>query len=188
MTQRCLLGALVLLLLHGSSADAQRTVITGAGKTIQGLRPDVHVSLGYGDFGVGFRLDIPVMQPGPLRNARTRVADELAVSVGLDLMFVDFDDEVCRNAAGDLVDCDDLDVGVWPTAVVQWNVYLNERWSLLSELGLALLIGETRSDRPGDDFDIEPVINVGARLHSRGRLGLLLRAGYPTALQVGMIF
>lgn len=178
------LGALALAV----PAEASAQVIRSGGKPIEGLRPDVHVSVGYGDFGVGFRLDIPVMQPGPLRNARSRVTDELAVSVGLDLMFVDFDDERCVDGAGDRVDCDDLDIGVWPVAVVQWNVYLNERWSIFPELGLALLFGETRSDRPGDDFDIEPVINFGARLHTRGRFGLLLRAGYPTALQIGMTF
>ncbi len=180
------LGLVLLAALAPHEAAAQ--VIRSGGRPIQGIRPDVHVSLGYGDFGVGFRLDIPLMQPGPLRNARSRVTDELAVSVGLDLMFVDFDDELCLDGDGERVDCDDLDIGVWPVAVVQWNVYLNERWCIFPELGLALLFGETRSDRAGDDFDIEPVINFGARLHTRGRFGLLLRAGYPTAVQVGMTF
>ena len=157
---------------------------------IRGVRPEVHLSLGgFGDLGAGFRIDIPIVPEGFLRNGR----DDFALSPGLDIQFYDFnhaDDDrraghcngpapgPCRHGANGVV--------VIPQLAGQWNFYFpRHAWSIFPELGLAVVIGDWDGS---DDVRVEPLVAFGARKHFSGRTALVLRAGWPAGFQVGLTF
>ncbi len=141
---------------------------------IEGVRIDLHADLGgYGSFGMGFRLDIPVV-PGGLING---VEDELAISPGLDVFFQNFYPHY-------------YDGGPYfiPGVVMQWNFYLGQHWSVFPEAGIAFYAGNRYELRRNTAF--YPVANfgVGARYHINPRVALLLRVSTPTGLQFGVTF
>jgi hypothetical protein len=186
----------LLVLLAGSSlAEAQerRVLRGGNAPKIQGVRFDVHLDLGWDDFGVGFRVDIPVVPDGFLRSSR--VEDEFVISPGLDVMFFDWDDDHYDRCNDDF---DDDDIGIWPVVVAQWNIYLNDKWSVFPELGIAFMFLDSWDDdwefrRGGwvcddDDFDVTAAVSFGARYHFTRRLSLLMRVNWPAGLQIGLTF
>ena len=88
---------------------------------IEGVRPELHVSLGWvGEVGIGARLDIPIVPSGFVH----ALDDELALSPGIDVAYDD-------NGGGELA--------VGGVLAAQWNVYVAPAWSLFPELGLALI-------------------------------------------------
>jgi hypothetical protein len=130
---------------------------------IAGVRPEAHLDLGYhADIGFGVRVDIPIVPDGLLESAR----DDLAVTVGADLLF------------------DDGDVWVGIPVALQWNFYIQREWSVFPELGLALLFGEGKHD----DVHVDPLLAVGGRYHFSARNALVLRVGWPIGLQFGITF
>lgn len=130
---------------------------------IEGVRPEVHLDLGYhADIGLGVRVDIPIVPEGLLQS----VNDDLAVTVGADLLF------------------DDGEVWVGIPVGLQWNFYIKREWSVFPELGLALLFGEGHHD----DVGVEPLLAVGGRYHFSARNALVLRIGWPIGLQFGITF
>jgi hypothetical protein len=149
-------GVLGLVVARSSPARAQ----------IEGVRPEVHLNLGYhADLGVGLRIDIPIVPEGLLASAR----DELALSPGFDLLF------------------DDGDVWVGIPIALQWNFYVASKWSIFPELGVALLVGEHHRDRD-DDLHVDPLLAVGGRWHWNARNALVLRVGWPIGVQFGVTF
>lgn len=149
-------GALVLSVAFSDVARAQ----------IQGIRPEVHLDLGYhADVGFGMRVDIPIVPEGLLLSAR----DDLAISPGADLLF------------------DDGDVWVGIPVALQWNFYVAESWSIFPELGLALLVGEHHRNRR-NDVHVDFLLAVGGRYHWSARNALVLRIGWPIGLQFGITF
>lgn len=142
---------------------ASWVLATPASAQISGVRPELHLDLAiHGDPGVGARLDIPIVPEGFIDGT----VDELAISPGIDLLF-----------GGDLW------IGL-PVAF-QWNFYLERKWSVFPELGLALFVG----DHPKkDDIGIDLLVALGGRYHLTDRNALVLRLGYPFGLQFGVTF
>jgi hypothetical protein len=149
------LAASLALLAWPSSTCAQ----------ISGVRPEVHLDLGYhADLGFGVRVDIPIVPEGLLTTAR----DDLAISPGVDLLF------------------DDGEVWVGVPVALQWNFYINRSWSLAPEVGLALLLGHHH--RNHDDVAVDFLLAVGGRYHFNERNALVLRIGWPIGIQFGVTF
>jgi hypothetical protein len=149
---------------------------------IQGVRPEVHLSVGgHGDLGAGFRIDIPIVPEGFLRRGR----DDFALSPGLDLQFYDFDhdDDFDRRPGRRH---DDDAVLVIPQLAAQWNIYFpRHAWSIFPEAGLAVVIGDWHGD---DNVHVDPLVAFGARKHLSGRTALVMRAGWPSGFQIGVAF
>ncbi len=157
---------------------------------IAGVRGDVHADLGwYGSFGIGGRVDIPIVPNGFLRN----VDDELVISPGAELYFFNYYscgpyDAYCTNHG----------VSFWPTVMAQWNFYLNDKWSVFPEAGLVGLFYDAYYCNGGPMcpngmgyhtvFLIRPSFSVGARYHFGGRLALLMRFNWPAGFQIGLAF
>jgi hypothetical protein len=172
----CVLALTLILGLTGS-ARADQTQYR-----IRGVRPEVHLSVGgYGDLGAGFRIDIPIVPEGFLRNGR----DDFALSPGLDLQFYDFDDDDDFDARPGRRHDEDA-VLVIPQLAAQWNIYFpRHAWSIFPELGIAVLIGDWHGH---DDVDVDPLVAFGARKHFAGRTALVMRVGWPSGFQIGVAF
>jgi hypothetical protein len=134
-----------------------------------GVRFDLHLDFGwYNDAGAGFRVELPVLTRGPL----TTLDNDLAVSLGAELLY--------------FYEPGFTGWGVFPIGALQWNFYLNQKWSVFPELGLAFLIGPDR-DRYWRSV-AAPFLGVGARYHFSQSNSLLLRVNWPAGLQVGIVF
>lgn len=141
---------------------------------ISGVRPEVHFSVGgHGDLGAGFRVDIPIVPEGFLRNKR----DDFALSPGMDIQFYDLDHD------GD----DDGDAVLFiPQLAAQWNIYFpRAAWSIFPEAGVAVVVGDWAGH---DNVHADPLFAFGARKHFNSRTALLLRGGWPTGFQIGVAF
>jgi hypothetical protein len=166
------LGACLSLLAPLGLASAQSTHF------ISGVRPEGHLSLGgHGDFGAGFRIDIPIVPDGFISSLN----DEFALSPGLDVQFFDLN----RHEG-------DRNLLLIPQLATQWNFYLPRDWSVFPELGVALVFGAGRRYRGdvhrGDDFHADPLVAFGARYHFSSRNSLVMRLGYPSGFQIGLTF
>lgn len=170
---------LVGILMCTASASADER-----GYRIRGVRPEAHLSIGgHGDLGAGFRVDIPIVPEGFLRNGR----DDFALSPGMDIQFYDFDhDDHDRGRGRDRDHHDDDAVLLIPQLAAQWNIYFPRRaWSIFPEAGLAIVIGDWAGD---DDVHVDPLLAFGARKHFSERAALVLRAGFPSGFQIGLAF
>lgn len=146
------------------------------------VRIDAHVAFGwYGSFGLGARVDIPIVPDGIVDG----VDDDLAISPGLELLFWDW--YGYRHSSA---------VGIAPLVALQWNFYLNDKWSVFPELGIAIMFGDYWHFRRRNDFYdpdrhyvyVSPFLGVGARYHFSDRNALLMRINWPAGLQVGITF
>lgn len=130
------------------------------------VRLDGHASITWdGYFGLGARVDIPVMEKGLAYSSR----DELAISLGVDVVFVSFDKT-------------DEPLQVWPTATVQWSLGVSEHFTFYPELGLAAQI-----ERDGWN-GVYPNIGFGGRYSLYRSVALLARVGWPMAISLGCTF
>ncbi len=140
---------------------------------IHGVRMDAHVNLGtYGGVGVGVRGDIPIVPEGFIDG----IDDELAISPGADVYLFN---SYTRYSSG---------AYVIPVVMAQWNFYLNDQWSLFPEAGLAMFIGNAAYLPGNRGLYLTVATGAGARYHFNDRNALLMRASWPTGLQVGMTF
>jgi hypothetical protein len=155
-------------------AAVSLTAASARAQTAQGIevvRPELHLDIDWhGHPGVGGRIDIAVVPDGFIDS----VHDELALSPGFDLLFVDHGP-----------DDDHLAFAV-PFAV-QWNFYVGD-WSLFPELGLALVTDHHHGNRDHDHLHLHFLFSLGARYHFTGRNALLMRLNWPTGLQIGITF
>lgn len=169
----CLLGCLAIFVL-GSAAGG---VEAQSGIKVNGVRPELHGGIGWhGEFGVGGRVDIPVVPNGFLDG----VDDEFVLSPGGEIYFDDYH--------GHRDDDDFFFAGVFTP---QWNFYPTPQWSFFPELGLALIFfGHDHG--PGDDdhshLDLDLMFNLGARYHWSARNSLVMRLSWPFGLQIGVTF
>jgi hypothetical protein len=130
------------------------------------VRLDGHTSFTWdGYFGIGARVDIPLMEKGLSYSSR----DELAISLGADVIFLSFES-------------DNEPLEVWPTATVQWSLGVTERFSFYPELGLAAQI--ERHTWGG----VFPNIGFGGRYTFHRSAGLMGRVGWPMAISLGGVF
>jgi hypothetical protein len=137
---------------------------------IAGARPEAHMSVGgYGDFGAGFRVDLPIVPSGFLRNGR----DEFALSPGMDFQFIEFGDH------------DHSRVLLMPQLATQWNFYFPRGWSIFPELGLAVIAGDNHGRYPNNNVHVDGLLAFGARRHFSSRTALVMRAGWPNGFQLG---
>jgi hypothetical protein len=166
-----ILGAMFSVNLMSDEASAQDDY------RIRGVRPEVHFSVGgHGDLGAGFRVDIPIVHDGFLRNQR----DDFALSPGMDIQFYDLAHD------GDPDDDDGDNVLLIPQLAAQWNIYFpSAGWSIFPELGVAVVVGDWDGR---DNVHVDPLAAFGARKHFNDRTALLLRGGWPTGFQIGVAF
>gem|GEM_PF-6158213 len=130
------------------------------------VRLDGHASITWdGYFGLGARVDIPVLKDGLSYNSK----DELAVSLGADVIFVSFNH-------------DDEPLEVWPTATLQWSLGVTPNFAFYPELGLAAKI--TRDGWDG----VFPNVGFGGRYSLYRSVSLLARVGWPMAVSLGATF
>jgi len=166
-----------VLLLSTAPAEAQR----GRGHTIDGVRFDVHLDFGWHQaFGVGFRVDIPIVPDGLVDG----VQDELALSPGAEFFFWNWRSRRNRDEYlyyGDM--------GIWPLLALQWNFYLNDKWSIFPELGIAFFwYWDDFDGGRNTHFGAHPFLGFGARYHFSSRNALLMRINWPAGLQIGITF
>ena len=168
-------GALALV---PGNAEAQRR---RSRNHIDGVRADIHLDAGYyGGAGAGFRIDIPIVPNGVLRN----VDDEMSISPGADFFFLRYWDRYGH------------DLAVLPQVLWQWSFYLSDKWSIFPEAGLGLWLGNhghhhhrhDRYEQNHNDFWIDPIVGFGARYHFGSRVALQMRASWPVGLQIGITF
>ncbi len=134
---------------------------------IRGARLDIHGNISLPHlFGVGARVDIPIVPNGVIQGTR----DEIALSPGAELMFHRPPHD--HETAG---------WGLWPVLAVQWNFYFQRKWSLFPELGVAAFAYY----RPYHSW-VVPFGSIGVRYHFSRRNALLFRIGFPSGLQVGV--
>jgi hypothetical protein len=115
--------AITAMAMLGSAATAEAQAHRGRK---DGVRVDLHLDLGwYQAFGLGFRVDIPIVKDGLIDSAN----DELSLSPGAELYFWDYQTTF---------------LGIWPILALQWNFYVGREWSVFPELGLGFFLGETR--------------------------------------------
>jgi hypothetical protein len=140
-----------------STASAQE----GGGRFISGVRPEAHMDLFYHNgkwFGLGGRVEIPLVQQGLLVN----VNDELALAPGFDFLINDF--------------------AFAPMLALQWNFYFGNQWSVFPDLGFVIIIGDH------GHAHADAVFEIGGRYHFNDRNALMLRIGWPGLLQFGVTF
>lgn len=145
-------------------------------------------------FGLGARGGVVIEDDGFI----STINDSVAIGFGLDWMR--YDDSgvaagrcadwapgpggqpICRRVVGAGGDASYF----YLPAVLQWNFWLHERWSVFGEPGLGLYL--QRRDFDGStSFGVTPVLHVGGRWHFAERVTLTMRAGYP-AWSVGVSF
>ena len=150
---------------------------------INGVRVDLHANVdAYSVFGSGIRVEFAVVPNGFLLG---NVHDELALGFGADLFFAPLDWGAVWYDGGPYA---------IPMAVLQWNFYLGDHWSVFPEAGLA---GHASFDRSGWQDNRghvhgwlypEAELGIGARYHFNSHVALLMRASTPGGLQVGIVF
>jgi hypothetical protein len=172
-----------LCLLLTANAAAHDDHVGADHNQISGVRFDIHANLDpYGMFGAGARFELPLVPNGFIGG---KVHDELALSLGADLLF-----------GGTYLGWSDSDPGTFltPLAAVQWNFYFGNNWSIFPEAGLAIHIGFTHDtwyDGRGHAYGWlypQPELGLGARYHFNPNLALLMRVSTPAGLQVGLVF
>ena len=180
--------ATIAAAMLGTAADAEAQR-RGRARKIDGVRFDVHLDAGWHQaFGVGFRVDIPIVPDGFIQRG---VEDEFALSVGGEFFFWNWHDHRGRN---DYWDYRSDGVAFWPTAMAQWNFYLNESWSIFPELGLGIAFWSyehEHRDEPRHSHAVVrpfPSISFGARWHFSDRNALLFRINWPAGAQFGITF
>lgn len=129
------------------------------------VRLDAHAALTWdGNFGLGGRVDFPLIS-GTFRYS-TR--DELAISAGGDVTFINFNGS--------------QHVEVFPQVALQWSLGVDDRFYFFPEFGFsAHIIGNS-----WDGF--YPTLGFGARYYLRRSLSLQGRLGWPIALSAGTTF
>lgn len=174
---------LFLALAAATPASAQHR--GGNAHPIDSLRLDLHADFAwYGAFGVGARLDIPVLPEGFLRSGS--VEDDFVISPGVDLFFWNSlrysyrcGPDVCSSSTWG---------GTFASFLVaaQWNLYIGN-WSFFPEAGLAIIVGNSYywQDRYYNSF-IWPFIGGGVRWHFSEGAALLFRVSWPAGLQIGV--
>lgn len=174
--QALLSGSLVAAFLSTSALAAEPVDEPHADidhNRINGVRMDVHADLGtYGGLGVGIRGDIPLVPEGFIDG----VDDEFAISPGADVYLIN---SYSLYSGGPYV---------IPVIMAQWNFYLTDQWSVFPEAGLAMFIGNADYLPGNRGVYVTVATGAGARYHFNERNSLLMRASWPTGLQVGMTF
>lgn len=174
---RLALSAALVLALGGFAGQARADEHHGTDHNqIDGARVDLHANVdGYGMFGVGGRVELPIVPDGLIRGD---VHDELALSLGADVLFSPVD-RGYYDGGGYVV----------PIAAVQWNFYLGSNWSVFPEAGVAVHFDFDHDGYRDHGWSyVQPDLGLGARYHFQDRLALLMRVSSPGGLQVGLTF
>ncbi len=129
-----------------------------------------------GAWGVGMRLNIPLLSNGPIPG----INNTLALGLGADMLVYTWSDRWNRGFVG----------AVEPvfSAGLQWNFYLFGAFSLFLEGGVAAGFGSC--DRSCSAW-VWPGLAIGGRIHFSGRAdypALTFRFGFPTGFNLGISF
>lgn len=161
----------------------------GNAQPIDSLRLDIHGDFTwYRAFGVGARLDIPIVPRGFLREGGA-IQDDFVISPGVDVFFWNSyryswacgpgGRDVCTSGGFD-------DTFAALLVAAQWNLYYKDI-SFFPEAGLAVILGHAYywQDRYYNSF-IWPFLGAGFRWHFSPGAALLIRASWPAGLQIGV--
>jgi len=173
------------MLVAPTAAHAQRH---GNAQPPHRVRIDLHVDFAwYGAFGLGARVDIPVVPDGFLRPGGS-LQDDFVISPGLDVFFWNFHryDYACGGMGCTRVNAFGTFVALEVAA--QWNLYIGD-WSFFPEAGLAFVFGDAYywRDRYYDGY-VWPFLGGGARWHFNTSNSLLMRVTWPAGFQIGITF
>jgi len=115
-------------------------------------------------FGPGLRLSIPLVANGFVKSINNNVA----LGLGVDWAHYDKNSDV-----------------LWFPAVMQWNFYLTDVITAFGEPGFAL----RNTSNHDTHWNIDGVLQVGAKFMFGRYVGLTVRAGYPYfSVGVSMLF
>ena len=179
MVSRSLPGfqtSVALGLLAGFAGDARADDGYATNSGIDDIRVDVHADVDwYGMFGVGVRGEFPIVRDGVVHGS---VRDEIALSLGGDLLFVPFSRGYYDGGAYAI-----------PIVAAQWNFYFGDHWSIFPEVGAAVHLGFDH-DGYGDRAWLyaTPDLGFGVRFHFDRHAALLFRVASPCGAQIGMTF
>lgn len=154
----------------------------GAKNRINGMRFDVHGNAvgAHTTAGVGARIEFPIVPNGFLKSSK--VADELAISGGVDFLFWS------HKHGRENVDHFTFMLPI----VAQWNIYFHEKFSAFPEAGFGIAIHDGEHDyynhRHYGQSYFGPFVGGGFRWHFSDSMSLLVRGSYPAGLQVGVTF
>src|SRR5689334_8962080 len=111
--------------------------------------------------GAGFRASIPIVDNGFVSS----INNSVAISFGLDWVHYEIDNWGGRYyRRRDVMRCTydaDFD-SCWVAVTMQWNFFLSENSSVMSEPGLGLRVND---DHYAHDVDLDFVMYVGGRYH-----------------------
>lgn len=129
-----------------------------------------------GAWGVGARLNIPLLRNGPIPT----VNNSFALGLGADMLVYSWGDRWSRGFVG----------AVEPvfSANLQWNFYFFGAFSMFVEGGVAAGFGEC--DQVCSAW-LWPGLAIGGRIHFSGRAdypALTFRFGFPTGFNLGISF
>jgi len=193
-TSVALLGALAFLTLS-SEALAQSTIKRPGDRAPYKFEAEPHLLLQPYDwrgegFGLGFRGTIEVAPRGFIPSINN------SVGIGFGIDWVHFPSAAVRGTCSNYVTgpngteiCTEIDYGrydanyIYLPIVMQWNFWLNQKWSVFGEPGI---LPYFHGSHP--DFGPSPLsFYAGGRFHFSHRATLTMRIGYPT-LSVGVSF
>lgn len=151
--------------LAWSASGAAQSRPYGRREPLLPLRLDGHVAITWkGALGLGARADIPLISGTFEYSAR----DELALSLGADVTFAEFNGNT--------------DMEAFPTAALQWAIGVSDRLAFVPEFGVIAHLDEGGWDR------LMVNLGFGARYYLHRSLGLQGRFGWPLAVTGGVVF
>ena len=186
---------LVSLLALPSVAFADDTIKHPGDHPHYSAEIEPHVLLGWGNgygstgIGIGGRVSIPIVQDGFIKT----INNSVAIGFGLDFVHYSacYDYGFQYNGSCGVNE-------IFIPAVMQWNFFVAEHWSVFGEPGLYIWhafadtnfcnqFGNGRFCNEPTTTSVGPAFYVGGRYHFSEKVSLTMRIGYPS-LSVGVSF
>lgn len=187
---------LVSILALPSVALADDTIKHPGDHPHYSVEVEPHLLLGWGSaygstgIGIGGRVSIPIVQDGFIKT----INNSVAISFGLDFVHYsgcyDYGFAYNGNCGANYL---------FIPAVMQWNFFVAEHWSVFGEPGLyiyhgffdtnycASLVGNRFNCSEPTTTGVGPAFYLGGRYHFSEHVALTMRIGYPS-LSVGVSF
>jgi hypothetical protein len=170
-----LLGLLGLasLLLAAGPAIASEWITEEPNNHLNQTETELHAVFGSNALGAGIRVGIPIAKQGFISKINNNVV---------------------INFGADILNWPDPDYGVTGVVVpvmLQWNFYLTRDWSVFAEGGMAFQSWFSQpANGESQTLYFWPGLSLGARYYfNPGNYpALVLRAGFPSGLTIGVSF
>jgi hypothetical protein len=177
----------VALAIAPSTARADDTIKHPGDHPVYNVEAEPHVLLGWDDIyasggiGLGGRFTIPLVHNGFVET----INNSVGIGFGMDVLHYD-DARYHLNSSS-------ANYFFFPV-VMQWNFFVQQRWSVFGEPGLTLFHGFV-SDCPAGVTNcggpsvngVRPALWLGGRYHINENVALTMRIGWPN-FSVGVSF